>query len=517
MGDGSGQLVSNPDLKYAQPGTDQMMLADPSDGIGGPDGYTRWFNYPEFTTGGMPLFSFTQGIAASVGFNGTATANAYKYYADGLGLTEDAWTWLSTVPGVTGMFASGASNIRNFYLRFPDGKDTVFAYAVTGNWDEGVADGHPSNTPEAVACDINDESDLWYVDPIQNGGNLIFDISLFDWEHLPSAIIIESTVLSSVYEFTVSDMIPIGGGTHYSTWHVEIPADDVGGLDGNEFWVCARYDEFNYKNDFGTTNLTGDDPLTALFRYDLSVSDTPPIDEWIEVLTPNGGEEWAIGSDHEITWDSENVTGTVFIEYSKSDFEFDVLTISTDEPDDGSYMWLNIPDTPSQTARVRVSSTDNPVVNDTSNGDFRIYSLDCNDAPFWLLEHGDLSCATPGEFGWQYIIPYQEFYWDIKCWDSGSGDPPPELPEDPEPIEGGIIHHFAIQFDEHPSSGYAIAVNEICYDGCDVFIDYTKYIPGPGVPTDPVITKPWAVYAIELPPVYCWWSWYFTMHEEIYN
>jgi hypothetical protein len=298
---------------------------------------------------------------------------------------------------------------------------------------------------------------------------------------------------------------------------VDIPADNLTQLDSNELWICAQYDDFDYKNDFGTTNLAGDDPLCALFRYDLTVSDTPPSDPWIEVLTPNGGEEWAVGSDQEITWSSENVTGTVDIEYSRSNFEYDVLTISADESNDGSFMWLGIPDTPSATARIRVSASCDPDVNDTSDEDFRIYSIGCNDVPFWLLDHGDLSCAHPGEYGWQDITPYQEFWNDINCWDPGSGEPQPDLPEDPEPIQDGIIHHFAIQFDEHPSSGYAIAVNEICIDGCDVFIDYTKFIPGPGVATDPVITKPWAVYAIELPPVYCWWSWYFTMQEEIYN
>jgi len=73
MGDGSGALKYNPELKYAVLGTDQYMLPDSVDGFGGPDGYTRWFNLPEFSTGGMPMFQYTKGKMASSKFAGTAT------------------------------------------------------------------------------------------------------------------------------------------------------------------------------------------------------------------------------------------------------------------------------------------------------------------------------------------------------------------------------------------------------------------------------------------------------------
>jgi hypothetical protein len=113
MGDGSASLEYNPDLIYPVPGFDQLMLADPDDGFGGPDGYTRWFNITEFSTGGMPLFQYTKGKMASPGFAGTSTLNPYRYYADGLGTTDDLWTWMSAHADQHGVFASGASNTRN--------------------------------------------------------------------------------------------------------------------------------------------------------------------------------------------------------------------------------------------------------------------------------------------------------------------------------------------------------------------------------------------------------------------
>ena len=274
MGDGFGTLSYNNKLKYPVDGTDQFMIPDPVDGIGGPDGYTRWFNKPEFSTGGMPLFSYTQGNLATPGFNGTATLNAYRYFADGLPANADLWTFLTANNAAKGVFSSGAKNTRNYYLRFPDTKGVKYGYAIIANW-EGP-DIHPSNAPEAVACKVIDNSDLYYVDPSVNGGNLILDLSFWNWGGQPSKIFIESTVLTSPHEFTPDQMVPVAGDENYSTYHAEIPADNVTGISGHEYWVIAQYDDFDYKNDFGTTNLAGDDPLASFFRYSLTVSDENP-------------------------------------------------------------------------------------------------------------------------------------------------------------------------------------------------------------------------------------------------
>ncbi|HDS29742.1 MAG TPA: hypothetical protein ENN67_01725, partial [Firmicutes bacterium] len=87
MGDGSKSMNYSTDLVYPVKGVDQFMFADPVGGNGAPDGYTRWFNISEFSKGGMPLLSYTPGMYASTGFNGTATLCPYKYFADGLGKT----------------------------------------------------------------------------------------------------------------------------------------------------------------------------------------------------------------------------------------------------------------------------------------------------------------------------------------------------------------------------------------------------------------------------------------------
>ncbi|MFH1676518.1 MAG: hypothetical protein ABIC40_05785 [bacterium] len=370
MGDGSASLNYNPDLIYPVLGTDQFMLADPDDGYGGPDGYTRWFNKPEFSKGGMPLFQYTQGKFATPGFTGTATLNAYKYFADDLGSTEELWTWLNNNADSDGRFGSGETNTRNYYLRFPKSKGTKYGYAIIADWAGVDPADHPSNPPEAVACAVTDVSNVWYVDPTQNGGNLRLDINIWNWENQPSDIFIESTVLSAPHQLTASEMIPIGGDDNYSTYHVEIPADGVSGTKDQEYWVIAQYDDFDYTNDFGVPNLANTDQLAGLFRYDLTVSDQ--ISAWIEITTPNGGEEWLLGSDEAITWESWGVSGTIFIEYSKDDFTADLHTIATDEINDGNFLWENIPNDFSDTVRVRISSTSDPSINDISDDYFSI-------------------------------------------------------------------------------------------------------------------------------------------------
>jgi hypothetical protein len=368
MGDGSSVMEYNSDLAFPVNGADQFMLADPAAaGYGAPDGYTRWFNISEFTTGGMPLLSYTQGKFASPGFNGTATLCPYKYFADGLTATEDLWTELNANSDDHGVFSAGASNTRRYYLRFPDSTGVKFGYAVTANW--GGATVHPSNAPEAVACDIDDSSTLYYVDPSSNGGDIVLDISLFDWTHQPSTIIIESTVLDSPYELNPSEMIPIDGDENYSTWHIEIPADNVSET-GDEYWVIAQYDGFDYTNDFGVVNDAWDDPLCAYFRFDHKVGGEVPA--WIEVTRPNGGEEWTPGDQEEITWTAGGVSGNAVIEYSRDNFVSDVNLIVAGTPiEDGSYLW-DVPCAPFDTLRVRVSWADDLDVNDVCDDDFAI-------------------------------------------------------------------------------------------------------------------------------------------------
>jgi len=89
----------------------------------------------------------------------------------------------------------------------------------------------------------------------------------------------------------------------------------------------------------------------------------------IVVTSPNGGENWNIGSNHNITWASNGTSGNVHIEYStNSGSSWSDVIAST--ADNGTYSWT-IPNTPSENCLVRVSDTDGDP-SDTSEAVFTI-------------------------------------------------------------------------------------------------------------------------------------------------
>jgi hypothetical protein len=91
----------------------------------------------------------------------------------------------------------------------------------------------------------------------------------------------------------------------------------------------------------------------------------------IRVTAPNGGEHWEVGGTQNITWLSENFNGAdVKIDYSTNSGA-DWLPVIGSTPNNGSYQWTNIPNTPSTLCRVRVADTDGDPY-DISDADFTI-------------------------------------------------------------------------------------------------------------------------------------------------
>ena len=76
----------------------------------------------------------------------------------------------------------------------------------------------------------------------------------------------------------------------------------------------------------------------------------------ITVTDPNGGEDWLVGSSHNITWTSVGTSGNVHIEYSTNNGSnwSDVIASTTD---DEIHPWT-IPNAPSVNCLVRISDTD---------------------------------------------------------------------------------------------------------------------------------------------------------------
>ncbi|MCK4427837.1 MAG: dockerin type I repeat-containing protein, partial [candidate division Zixibacteria bacterium] len=90
----------------------------------------------------------------------------------------------------------------------------------------------------------------------------------------------------------------------------------------------------------------------------------------IEVISPNGGEDWCVGDSHDITWLSERFTDDVKIQYSTNGGGSWIDIISSTE-NDGVYPWT-VPNTPSTNCLVRIYDAADGDPYDESNAPFTI-------------------------------------------------------------------------------------------------------------------------------------------------
>jgi len=100
-----------------------------------------------------------------------------------------------------------------------------------------------------------------------------------------------------------------------------------------------------------------------------SISTSSSVPPEITVTSPNGGETWQAGSIHDITWDSQNTSGNVKIDYSVdngSSWTEEVVSAA----DIGSYSWT-VPEASSDNCLIRVSDT-NEKLADSSDTVFSI-------------------------------------------------------------------------------------------------------------------------------------------------
>jgi hypothetical protein len=88
------------------------------------------------------------------------------------------------------------------------------------------------------------------------------------------------------------------------------------------------------------------------------------------LISPNGGEVWNVASSKTITWNSSTLFSPVQIEYS-TDNGATWNYVVTSTTNNGSYTW-NVPFTPTNQARVRISNTGNTTFNDMSDNPFTI-------------------------------------------------------------------------------------------------------------------------------------------------
>jgi len=187
--EGGQSLQWDPNLTWPDFSGDNPVLLNA-------DGYTRWWNQPEFTSYDT-IFGYTNGKLAPGGFTSASTLNPFKYFADGMdpdtGFSSgylnitDRGTFDTVIPGI---------NIREYEIQFPVGPsnpDFRFKYAISACY--WGPDGNPAppapvddfplsaNRQEAVCITpTNGNSTAFYENESTYGGDLNFSLEIYDWQ-----------------------------------------------------------------------------------------------------------------------------------------------------------------------------------------------------------------------------------------------------------------------------------------------------------------------------------------------
>jgi len=90
--------------------------------------------------------------------------------------------------------------------------------------------------------------------------------------------------------------------------------------------------------------------------YDDSDSPFTILASPVSVLTPNGGESWAVGSSQNIIWSTTGTVGDVNIDYSTNSGS-NWVSVATNTANDGTFTWT-VPNTPSTACLIRVREID---------------------------------------------------------------------------------------------------------------------------------------------------------------
>jgi PKD repeat protein len=125
----------------------------------------------------------------------------------------------------------------------------------------------------------------------------------------------------------------------------------------------------DYINASDGLDLTSRETNIAANRPKLTVTYSGSTNPSITVSSPNGGEQWEVGSIHTITWVSSNNQDNIDIEYS-TDNGVTWQLIVTNTPDDGSESWI-IPNTISNNVFIRIGDI-NSTITDQNDSTFSI-------------------------------------------------------------------------------------------------------------------------------------------------
>ena len=234
----------------------------------------------------------------------------------------------------------------------------------------------------------NDGSYTWDVPDVETAEGLIKIVDAND-----ELIVDTSDTTFSITLPTVTLSTPNGGEIWFATGVYNITWTSVGTIsdnvtleyssNGGSTWTGITAGLPNSPSDYSWTVADVSSANAKIKVYDGNRSDVSDVSDEVFSIQPpefivnfpNGGEEWAVGTTHEINWSSTGydygaVRDNVTIRYS-SDNGDTWEDVSTLEENDGSYFWL-IPDDVSAQCLLKVLDATRPATTDTSDAAFTI-------------------------------------------------------------------------------------------------------------------------------------------------
>ncbi|MDP3244619.1 MAG: hypothetical protein Q8M83_03080, partial [bacterium] len=160
-----------------------------------------------------------------------------------------------------------------------------------------------------------------------------------------------SNVANVKLEYTTNN------GTSWIPVITSVPAGD-----GSYVWTIPNTPSTNCK-------VRISDVMNSLFA-DTSDNTFSIILPKVTVTSPNGGEQWIVGTTQNITWTSSNVVN-VKLEYTTNNGTNWNSILTSTPATAGSSVWT-IPNTPTTNCKVRISDVTNSLFADTSNSVFSI-------------------------------------------------------------------------------------------------------------------------------------------------
>jgi len=232
------------------------------------------------------------------------------------------------------------------------GADSVLASLGTLAWT-------PNVETKQAKIRISDSKNI----ALQSGGNL--------FEIFKPKITVTSpnggeqwvTGTTQSIRWTSSDMLNVkidystNNGTNWISVITSVPAGD-----GSYAWTIPNTASTNCKVRISDlTNGSYSDTSDNVFSIILPK---------VTVTSPNGGEQWIVGTTQNITWTSSNVAN-VKLEYTTNNGTNWISILASTPASSGSFVWT-IPNTPSTNCLVRVSDVANIAVPDLSDNVFSI-------------------------------------------------------------------------------------------------------------------------------------------------